>query len=156
MTDARDPEGEEGSRTYKSYLRDLGAALIFGLLSFGLSMALNRRSSEVPVTGEDQDQTDQSRRDLHSYILGVSLGLVLTVVPFGLVYWSILPRFGLSVAIGVAALIQIVVHFRFFLHINPPKRKVDDLQLVLFSTFILFLMAGGTIWIMANLATRMH
>ena len=53
------------------------------------------------------------------------------------------------------AFFQAIVHFQFFLHINPPKQNVDDLHLILFSTMILALMAGGTIWIMYNLAIRM-
>jgi cytochrome o ubiquinol oxidase subunit IV len=156
MTDPRDPGKKERSRTYRSYLRDLGVALIFGLLSVGLSVVLNLRSGEVPITGPTRDNHEEYRRDLHSYIWGISLALALTVAPFGLVYWSLMPRFALLLAIGAFALTQIVVHFRFFLHINPPKQKVDDLQLILFSTLILLLMAGGTIWIMANLAMRMH
>ena len=156
MTDTRDPGEKERNRTYKSYLWDLGVALIFGLLSLGLSLALNRRSSEVPITGGTaQDDNAGYQRDLHSYLWGISLALALTVVPFGLVYWSVLPRFALLLTIGAFALTQIVVHFRFFLHIDPPRQKVDDLQLILFSGLILFVMAGGTIWIMANLAMRM-
>ena len=57
--------------------------------------------------------------------------------------------------IAVFALVQIVVHLRYFLHIDLGKQKREDLQLILFSTFLLAIMAGGTIWIMANLQMRM-
>lgn len=116
---------------------------------------MSRRSGEVPAIGNAQEQDDEYRRDLRSYLCGISLALPLTVVPFALVYWSAMPRFGLLLAIGAFALTQIVVHFRFFLHIDPPRQKVDDLQLILFSGLILLVMGGGTIWIMANLAMRM-
>ncbi|MGC1358484.1 MAG: cytochrome C oxidase subunit IV family protein [Xanthobacteraceae bacterium] len=155
MSDARDTGERERSRKHRSYLWDLGGALLFSLLSLGLSTALRRRSSEVAAIGNARDRYDEYRRDLHSYIWGVGLALPLTVVPFALVYWAAMPRFWLLFAIGGFALTQIVVHFRFFLHIDPPRQKVDDLQLILFSGLILFVMAGGTIWIMANLAMRM-
>ena len=47
-----------------------------------------------------------------------------------------------------------VVHFRFFLHIGFREHR-EDLQLILFSALLLFIMVAGTIWIMASLALRM-
>lgn len=96
------------------------------------------------------------RRELHTYILGYILALVLTLTPFGLVYWSAMPRSTLYLAIGAFALVQAVIDFRCFLHIDPPRQNVDDLQLILFSSLLLFFMAGGTIWILASLASRTH
>lgn len=135
-------------------LWDLSLALIV-LLSFGLSLVLNRQSSDVPVSAWTAHDEEDYRRDLHSDVWGISLALALTVVPFALVYWSAMPRFALLFTIGAFALTQIVVHFRFFLHIDPARQKDDNLQLILFCGLILFVMAGGTIWIMANLAMRM-
>ncbi len=96
----------------------------------------------------------QESREFHSYVWGVGLALLLTLVPFGLVKWEAMPRFPLLIVIGAFALIQLVVHFRFFLHIGF-RRKREDLALILFSTLMLFIMVAGTIWIMASLATRM-
>ena len=58
--------------------------------------------------------------------------------------------------VGVLAFIQIVVHFRFFLHIDPPNQNTSDLMLILFTSLILMAMVGGTIWILGDLAARMH
>jgi cytochrome o ubiquinol oxidase subunit IV len=100
-------------------------------------------------------QQGEYRRELLSYVCGFGLALALTLVPYGLVYWSAMQQSALYLAIGACALVQGVVHFRFFLHINPPRQNMDDLQLVLFSGLLLFMMIGGTIWILANLAMRM-
>lgn len=94
------------------------------------------------------------RREFLSYVWGVVLALVLTVVPFLLVERQSMPRRWLLVAIGALALVQAIVHFRFFLHIGF-HRKREDLHLILFSALLLFIMVAGTIWIMANLAGRM-
>jgi len=99
-------------------------------------------------------QKAAERRDLLSYVWGLILALVLTAVPFALVRWQLLPRASVLVAIGVLALVQAVVHFRFFLHIGL-RRKREDLLLILFSALMLIVMVAGTIWIMANLGQRM-
>lgn len=96
------------------------------------------------------------RHELHTYAVGYGLALGLTFVPFGLVYWSAVPAHALYLIIGGLAIVQAIVHFRCFLHIDPPRQNMNDLQLILFSSLLLFFMAGGTIWVLANLATRMR
>ena len=109
----------------------------------------------TPPEGPDSDQ-QKRRHEFRSYCRGLGIALALTVVPFALVHWSMLPHRWLLVAIGVFAFAQIVAHFRFFLHIDFSKQKREDLQLILFSTLLLLIMGGGTIWIMASLASRMR
>ncbi len=94
------------------------------------------------------------RREFRSYVWGVGLALVLTLVPFALVYWKAAPRSTVLTVIGVLAFVQMIVHFRFFLHIGF-RQKREDLQLILFSALLLIIMVAGTIWIMTNLAARM-
>lgn len=100
------------------------------------------------------DKTKAERRELLSYVWGAALALLLTLVPFALVYWGLMPQSALYITIGVFALAQMVVHFRLFLHIGF-EHKREDLQLILFSALLLFIMVAGTIWIMSNLAIRM-
>ncbi len=100
------------------------------------------------------DRKQEERREFRSYVWGVGLALLLTLVPFALVYWHGAARFTLLVVIGALALVQMLVHFRFFLHVGF-RQKREDLQLILFSALLLFIMVAGTIWIMANLAARM-
>ncbi len=66
-----------------------------------------------------------------------------------------MPRSWLLWLIAGSALVQIVVHFRQFLHIDLSRSKRDDLQLIFFSTLIAILMVGGTIWIFYNQQMRM-
>jgi cytochrome o ubiquinol oxidase operon protein cyoD len=97
----------------------------------------------------------QEQREFHSYVWGVSLALLFTVVPFGLVHWRPgMSHFSLLIVIGAFALAQMLVHFRFFLHLGF-KEKREDLQLILFSALLLTIMVAGTVWIMTSLAARM-
>ena len=112
---------------------------------------MNDHPEHQPTPAELQQQ---ERHEFHSYVWGIGLALLLTVLPFALVHWQAIPRLWLVVTIGVFALLQMVVHFRFFLHIGF-KQNRDDLQLILFSTLLLVIMVAGTLWIMASLAMRM-
>ncbi len=100
-------------------------------------------------------EAQENARELKSYFIGYGLALVLSIVPFALVFWSGLATSTTLSIIAGFALVQIVVHFRFFLHIDLSGQKREDLQLILFSALLFTLMAGGTIWIMFNLHMRM-
>jgi len=97
---------------------------------------------------------DSFKHDFRTYCIGGVLALALTGIAFWLVAFDVLPPFERLVAIAVLAVIQIVVHFRYFLHVSWRSHR-DDLQLILFTSLILFLMVGGSIWILANLHERM-
>lgn len=101
------------------------------------------------------DQDTQYRSERNSYVTGYILAIVLTGVPFALVAYGLFSTFTVLIAIAVFAVVQIVVHFRYFLHIDLSKSKRDDLQLILFTTLIVVLMVGGTLWILFNLRMRM-
>lgn len=103
----------------------------------------------------DAEQRQEHRREFRSYVWGIGLALCLTLVPFALVHWGLLSRTESLATIGVFAFVQVVVHFRFFLHIDLAKQQREDLQLILFSALLLLIMGCGTLWIMANLASRM-
>jgi cytochrome o ubiquinol oxidase subunit IV len=81
--------------------------------------------------------------------------LALTGVAFAAVRW---PSFAATTTLAIVfglALVQSVVHFRFFLHIGLAKSSRDDLQLILFSTLIVAMMVSGTVVILMNLRHRM-
>lgn len=108
-------------------------------------------------TSDGSDATERRqelKQDLLSYLWGYGLALILTLIPFWLVYRDVLPRVWVLITIGVLAVVQMIVHFRFFLHIGL-KRKREDLQLILFSALLLTIMIVGTLWIMINLSMRM-
>lgn len=95
------------------------------------------------------------KKDLRLYWQGFTFALILTLPPFALVKWGGWPPLNILFVVGLLALIQMIVHFRYFLHIDLSKQKRDDLYLILFSVMLLVIMAGGTIWILWALALRM-
>lgn len=87
------------------------------------------------------------------YLIGVVLALVLTVIPFGVVASRALPPKQIFVVIGAAAIVQIVVHLRFFLHLEL-KPSSPNQRITLCFAVVLLMLAGGTLWIMFNLHDR--
>lgn len=100
--------------------------------------------------------SETERRDLRLYGTGFLLAALLTVLPFAVVASGAFSRGATGWVIGICAVLQAAVHLRCFLHIDLSRQKREDLQLVLFSVLLLILMAGGTIWVLADLSGRMR
>ncbi len=92
---------------------------------------------------------------LRTYLTGLALALTLTVVPFGLVFFRLLPAGPSVVLIAAAAVVQVLVHFRYFLHIDLRRTHPDWLVTLAFAAVLLFIMIGGTLWVMFDLNMRM-
>jgi len=102
-----------------------------------------------------QEEAKEFVSERRSYAWGYLLSLLLTLVPFGFAAFGDLSRMALWLTIAGCALVQIVVHLRFFLHITWSGNKREDLQLILFTVLILLIMGGGTLWILFSLYYRM-
>ncbi|MEI9900613.1 MAG: cytochrome C oxidase subunit IV family protein [Hyphomicrobium sp.] len=97
----------------------------------------------------------EAKQELRFLHLGLGLAIVLTAAAFGLAAFKVLPFATLLPVIGILALVQIAVHFRFFLHIDLSRQKREDLQLILFTSLLVLIMVAGSVWIMTNLDQRM-
>ncbi|MCM2971925.1 cytochrome o ubiquinol oxidase subunit IV [Larsenimonas suaedae] len=104
---------------------------------------------------DDEDLARERQRDFRSYGWGLFLSLVLTLIPFGVAAFVPLPSIAHWIIIGECAVVQIIVHFRFFLHISFSRNTREDLQLILFTVLIITILAGGTLWILFDLYYRM-
>jgi cytochrome o ubiquinol oxidase subunit IV len=113
-----------------------------------------------PPWGRPHLRGDSSKEnyqdDLHTYLWGLALAVILTVLPFALVYWHVMAAFSLWMVIAIFALVQAIVHFRCFLHVRPALEYFDLALLLVFTVLILIMMAGGTVWILGNLHSRMY
>ena len=108
-----------------------------------------------PNTGE-LDPKDTAREEVRSYAIGFLASLLLTGGAFAALLSDLSTSWKI-VLICVAALLQIVVHLREFLHLSfSGEQSREDLLLVLFSVCLLAIMAGGTWYVMSDLGERMH
>lgn len=100
------------------------------------------------------DRQGEFRRELRGYATGFVAALVLTLIPFALVAWHLLPAGWVLAVVFILAGIQLVVHVRYFLHIGFDSHR-DDLFLLLFTTVIVLLLAIGTLFILVSWHGRM-
>ena len=140
-------------RKPRKFLSSVVNGLALALAGLVLATAFWGSPSTDPVSGPSPSNT--KRDEIRSYAIGYGLALALTGAAFATVHWpSFVSTTTLAIVLGLA-LVQMVVHFRFFLHISLGKSSRDDLQLILFSALIVILMVSGTLIILFNLRARM-
>jgi len=93
--------------------------------------------------------------DLRGYLTGFVLAVVLTAIPFAIVAFNLLPVAATVALVAVAAIAQVVVHLRFFLHVDIRRTPRGHLMTLGFAAFLIFIMVGGSLWIMFDLYYRM-
>ena len=91
-----------------------------------------------------------------SYLTGFLLSVILTAVPFWLVMTGVVgSTSGTAVAIFACALVQIVMHVIYFLHLNTRSEGGWTLIAFVFTVVIVGITIGGSIWVMYHLNTNM-
>ena len=86
-----------------------------------------------------------------SYTVGLGLAIVATIASFVVSQTSLLWAPGIPVGLLVLAIAQIGVHLVFFLHLGSGSESTNNILALAFGVIIVFLVIGGSIWIIANL-----
>jgi len=90
-----------------------------------------------------------------SYLTGLAMALVLTAIPFALVYFKLLATTATLFVIAAAAIIQIIIHLKYFLHFSLNGTPRESLLALCFAVLLILIMVGGSLWIMFDLHNRM-
>ncbi|WEK41789.1 MAG: cytochrome o ubiquinol oxidase subunit IV [Candidatus Sphingomonas colombiensis] len=94
-----------------------------------------------------------TRRD---YITGFLLSVVLTAVPFALVMSGVIADKTITAGIIMAfAVVQIVVHMIYFLHMNGRSENGWTLMALIFTIIIIVIALAGSLWVMINMNYHM-
>ncbi len=113
-----------------TYLKGFTFALILTLLAFGLVIV----GAGVPFG---------------------PITLVLPLRPYGEITLGEMPRGLMMSGIFFLAILQILIHLRYFLHLGfGPSQRWNVLAL-LFTALIMIIMAGGTLWLICSLDSMM-
>jgi cytochrome o ubiquinol oxidase subunit IV len=100
-------------------------------------------------------QGGAGRGSLRRYATGFVLSVVLTAIAFVLVLYGSWSRADTVAAILAAAVVQILVHLHFFLHLDASSKARWNVLALLFAVLIMVLIVGGTLWIMLHLQVRL-
>ena len=90
-----------------------------------------------------------------SYLIGLGLAALLTVVSFFISGTTLVWGPSIPVALVVLAIAQMGVHLVFFLHITTGPDNVNNVMALAFGVLIVLLLIGGSLWIMAHLNQNM-
>jgi cytochrome o ubiquinol oxidase operon protein cyoD len=90
-----------------------------------------------------------------SYTVGVGLAILATIASFVVSQTNLLWPPGIPVGLVVLAIAQIGVHLVFFLHLGSGSDNTNNILALAFGVLIVFLVVGGSIWIIANLNENM-
>ncbi|XWN30911.1 MAG: cytochrome o ubiquinol oxidase subunit IV [Devosia sp.] len=96
-----------------------------------------------------------SERRTTTYLIGFALAVVLTAIPFAVVWTGALAGTAAYLIIAIAAVIQVGVHLIFFLHISFRSTPGENMFFLGFAAVLIFIMVGGSLWIMIDLHNRM-
>ena len=93
---------------------------------------------------------------LRSHLIGFSLSVVMTAIPFWLVVSGALDsRQATALTIMVFAAAQIVVHMIFFLHMSASSENGWTMMALLFTLVIVGITLSGSLWVMYHLNVNM-
>jgi cytochrome o ubiquinol oxidase subunit IV len=89
------------------------------------------------------------------YIAGFVLAVLLTAASFGLVMRGVLPPQTAMMALAALAIVQIVVHLVFFLHLNTSSGQRWNVMALVYTVVAALILVGGTVWVMHNVSMNM-
>ena len=94
-----------------------------------------------------------SRRE---YVIGFVLSVILTAIPFALVMTDALPdpRWTAGVCMALAV-VQIVVHMIYFLHMNTRSESGWTMMALVFTVIIVVIALAGSLWVMYHMNLNM-
>ncbi len=101
------------------------------------------------------DLSPNARRLRNDYLKGFAVAVVLTAIPFALAATETLGQTTTLLVIAVLGIVQILVHLVFFLHLDLRKVSDERIAVLAFTAVLIFLMVGGSLWIMFDLNARM-
>lgn len=101
------------------------------------------------------DASGASHGSVKSYLIGFVLSVILTAIPFWMVMTGSAAPATLAVVISLFAVVQIVVHLVYFLHMNTKSEGGWNFVALVFTGLIIAIVVVGSLWIMYNLNINM-
>jgi cytochrome o ubiquinol oxidase operon protein cyoD len=111
--------------------------------------------SEDTAPGDEHHEEASIAEGVRGYLLGLFLAVILTAASF----WAPTTRTVWSPAIPALlmtlAVAQMGVHLVFFIHITSGPDNTNNILALAFGVLTVFLILGGSVWIMTNMGAHM-
>ncbi|WMC20235.1 MAG: cytochrome o ubiquinol oxidase subunit IV [Enterobacteriaceae bacterium PSpyr] len=92
---------------------------------------------------------------IKNYYFGFILSLICTIIPFILIKSKFFNKTIKTFLIIIMSILQIIIHFKFFLHINNSNQEKINLITLIFTIIIILILVVGSTFIMFNLNKNM-
>ena len=101
-------------------------------------------------------QDGQSHGSLRGYLTGFGLSVILTAIPFWLVMSDALGDKQVTGFLIMAfAVVQIVVHMIYFLHMDTRSEQGWSMMALIFTIIMVVIALTGSLWVMYHLNANM-
>ena len=105
--------------------------------------------------GDHISSSGESHGSVGSYLTGFVLAVILTVAAFGLVMSHAMSPSATGGAIALLAVVQIVVHLIYFLHMNGSSEQRWNVMAFVFTVLSVLVLVAGTMFIMHDASINM-
>ena len=106
--------------------------------------------------GHGHDGHEESHGSLRDYVIGFVLSVILTAIPFWLVMTGALESKQLTAFVIMGfAVVQILVHMVYFLHMNGRSEGGWSMLALIFTVIVVVITLAGSLWVMYHLNTNM-
>ena len=107
------------------------------------------------MSHEENTHTGTAHATTGKYMVGFVLAIVLTLISFGIVVAGVKPTYLAAIGLIAAAVVQILVHIHYFLHLDLSKEMQWNFISIAFTAIILLIFILGTVWVIFTLNSRM-
>jgi cytochrome o ubiquinol oxidase operon protein cyoD len=113
-------------------------------------------SAHDHAEGHDHAHGGAAHGSFRGYLIGFVLSVILTAIPFWLVMsGAIDDKQATAIVIMAFAVVQIVVHMVFFLHMNTASEGGWSMLALIFTMILVVIVLTGSLWVMYHLNANM-
>ena len=113
-------------------------------------------SAHDHVEGHGDAHGGAAHGSFRGYLIGFVLSVILTAIPFWLVMSGAIDnKQATAIVIMAFAVVQIVVHMVFFLHMNTTSEGGWSMLALIFTLILVVIVLTGSLWVMYHLNANM-
>jgi cytochrome o ubiquinol oxidase subunit IV len=94
-------------------------------------------------------------KSVRPYLLGFIFSIALTLLAFWVVWQGLFNTWAALLTLMGLAVMQLVVQLVFFLQLGRRSNRQWNILVSLLAVTVIFIVGGGSLWIMFNLTARM-
>ena len=113
-------------------------------------------SAHTETGHDDHGHDDGPHSTFKGYMTGFVLSVILTAIPFWIVMAKVFDKSSTTALVVLAfAVVQIVVHMIYFLHMNTKAEGGWSMLALVFTLVLVVITLSGSIWVMYHLNHNM-